>query len=177
MLLGLLSEKNGVAAVLLRNAGASLAAARHKVAEVVNFEAGTTTTDVLPLTPRAQRSIERAGRYSRQKREPEVTAEHVLFGVLDVEGLACQVLRGLNVDIGNLRDALAATTTVSTLALPGKRPAAVKAVAPRCPWCRAVLEGSLAEAVLSTRGDEQHTNVSVVFCTACGATLGIVRPK
>ena len=174
LLLGLLSDENGVPAVLLRNAGASLAAARHKVAEVVVADTGAAATEALPFTARGQRALERAGRYSRQRREPEVSTKSVLFGVLDVEGLACQVLRGLGADVGSLHDALVAASADATPE-PEREQSSVKTARPRCPWCREALDGSLAEAVLATRGDLKATYVSVVYCTSCGSSLGVVR--
>lgn len=178
LLLGLLSDEGDGPALLLRDAGASLAAARHKVTEVVSSEDGTAAGE-LPFTARAQRALDRAARFSRQNREPEVTANDVLLGVLDVEGLACQVLRGLGVDVGNLRNALVATRSGADssvgLEAPSTEPAE-PSVEPRCPWCQAALDGSLAETVLTTQGDVEQSTVSVVFCGSCGATLGIVRP-
>jgi ATP-dependent Clp protease ATP-binding subunit ClpA len=177
LLLGLLSEDGGVAADVLRTAGASLVAARHMVAELVAADAGSLTEEVLPLTSRAQRALERAGRFARVDREPEVTAGHVLLGVLDVEGLACQVLRGLAVDIVQLRHALVATPS-EVAAVPVDEPASSEQVGPQCPQCRAALEDTLAEKVVTARHEGRpSTKVRVVYCAACGATLGVLRPR
>ncbi len=147
LLLGLLSDDGDAPAEILRSAGASLSAARHMVAELVNAEAGSHDGEALPFTPRAERALGRAGRFARQEREPEVTAGHVLLGVLDVEGLACQVLRGLDVDIGHVRDAIVNT---STELAPHRidPPRAGEPVRPRCPRCRAVLDGVLTETLV-----------------------------
>ena len=194
LLLGLLSSADGVADVL-RTAGGTLAAARHKVAEVVGADTGSPDGEALPFTPRAQRALERAGRFSRQDREPEVTPEHVLLGVLDVEGLACQVLRGLGVDVVRLRDAVvtgtdaAADTAVDTAHTSDTadtavdEPPSVPSERPRCPGCRAALDETLSEAMIPARRADQPTtkvsveanvNVSVVFCAACGTALGVL---
>ena len=109
LLLGLLSDDDGEPADVLRAAGISLIAARHKVVEALGADAGSPNSEALPFTPRAQRALERAGRFSRKDQQPEVTAGHVLLGVLDVEGLACQVLRGLGADIVHLRNAVVTT--------------------------------------------------------------------
>jgi ATP-dependent Clp protease ATP-binding subunit ClpA len=109
LLLGLLSDDDGEPADVLRAAGVSLAAARRKVVEASGADAGSPNSEALPFTPRAQRALERAARFSRKELEPEVTAGQVLRGVLDVEGLACQVLRGLGVDIVHLRDGFVTT--------------------------------------------------------------------
>lgn len=174
LLLGLLADDAGEAAEVLRAAGANLTSARHKVVEAVGAETGSPSSGALPFTPRAQRALERAGRFSRKERAPEVTAGHVLLGVLDVEGLACQVLRGLDVDIVHLRDAVVAADTdtdVGPVDAPPTGP-----MRPRCPSCHASLEETLAEMQIPARGERgQTTNLSVAFCAACGATLGVMR--
>ena len=176
LLLGLLSDEDGLPAEVLRTAGASLVAARHKVAEVSGGDAGPLNDDELPFTPRAQRALERAGRFSRQEREPEVTAGHLLLGVLDVEGLACQVLRRLGVDIVQLRHAVAAPRA-DVVAVPVDEQPSVATVRPQCPGCRAGLDDTLTETLIPARSEGgPTTNVSVVSCAACGATLGVMRP-
>jgi ATP-dependent Clp protease ATP-binding subunit ClpA len=177
LLLGLLAGEDSPTADLLQAAGASLAAARHMVAELVSADAGPPDGEPLPLTPRAQRALERAGRFSRRDREPELSAGYVLLGVLDVEGLACQVLRGMAVDIVQLRNAIVA---------PADEVAAVRVdeqssddpVRPRCPQCRAPLDDTLSEQLVNARHEAgPPTRISVVYCAACGTTLGVVRPE
>jgi DNA-binding PadR family transcriptional regulator len=109
LLLGLLADADSDAAVALRAAGATLAGARFTVTEVVTEVVESTDDEELPYTPRAQRALERAGRFARRYRDPEVDPDHVLLGVLDVEGLACQVMRGLDVDLVRLRESVVAT--------------------------------------------------------------------
>jgi ATP-dependent Clp protease ATP-binding subunit ClpA len=147
------------------------------VVEALGASTGLSNSDALPFTPRAQRALERAGRFSRKQQEPEVTANHVLLGVLDVEGLACQVLRGLGVDIDTVRAALVVTRVQLPVALVDDQPS-VGGVRPWCPNCRALLDDTLSETVISARRDgEPTTNVGVAYCAACGATLGVVRPE
>jgi ATP-dependent Clp protease ATP-binding subunit ClpA len=176
LLLGLLADDDAEPGDVLRTAGVSLAAARLKVVEALGEDAGSPISEALPLTPRAQRALERAGRFSRKEQEPEVTAGHVLLGVLDVEGLACQVLRGLGVDIVHLRDAVANNRAGVSVALVDDQPS-LGAVWPRCPNCQAPLEDTMTEVVIPARRErEPTTNLSVVFCAACGTTLGVLRP-
>jgi len=176
LLLGVLSDDEGEPADVLRAAGVSLAAARHKVAEALGSDVGQSSSEALPFTPRAQRALERAGRFSRKDQQPEVTVGHVLLGVLDVEGLACQVLRGLGADIDQLRDALATPRVRTSAPLVDDQPS-VDEVRPRCPNCRALLDDTLRETQVSARRDDgPATNLSVAYCGACGATLGVVRP-
>jgi len=188
LLLGLLSDDDGEPAELLKAAGAHLVAARHKVAEAVGDDVGSPDGEALPFSDRAQRALERAGRFSRKDRESVVTAGHVLLGVLDVEGLACQVLRGLDVDLVHLRHAVIgrgaddpfAGPVADPVALPvaalADDPPAGEPVRPRCANCEASLADTLAEMVMPVRRDGQPAaNVSVVYCSACGAALGVLR--
>ncbi len=178
LLLGLLADTDSDAAASLRAAGATLAGARFTVAEVINESLEVPDGEVLPYTARAQRALERAGRFARRAREPEVTPDHVLLGVLDVEGLACQVMRGLGVDLGRLRESIvppdveAETTAVD----PQPQDQFIPFVRPRCPHCAAELDGNLAVTFVAARRDDESTsNVSVVYCGACGSALG-ARP-
>jgi ATP-dependent Clp protease ATP-binding subunit ClpC len=176
LLLGLLSDDDGEPADVLRAAGVSLTAARHKVVEALATETGLPNSDSLPFTPRAQRALERAGRFSRKEQESEVTGGHVLLGVLDVEGLACQVLRGLGVDIAQLRDGVNTTRSDRVALVDEKR--SVEAVGPRCPNCQAPLDDTLSEMLMrARRNGEPATNISVAYCAACGTALGVVRPE
>jgi ATP-dependent Clp protease ATP-binding subunit ClpA len=192
LMLGLLADHDEPSAEALRAAGASLAAARHKVAEVLGAVRDEPNDEELPLTSRAQRALGRAGRFSREQRAPEVTAGHVLLGVLDVEGLACQVLRGLNVDIAQLRSVIATSRTpvagvgagvvdTSDDAGPARHRIVAgehSSVSPHCPACRAMLEDNVTEMVITARREgSTPTRVSVVFCAACGVTLGVLRPE
>jgi len=177
LLLGLLADEAGEPAEVLRTAGANLSAARHMVIEAVGVDAGAPTSEALPFTARAQRALERAGRFSRKDRESEVTAGHVLLGVLDVEGLACQVLRGLGVDLVQLRGAVVAGRSDDAVAFVDIQPS-IDTVRPRCPNCQAPLDETLAEMLVPARREgEPTTSVSVVYCAACGETLGVVRPE
>ena len=148
LLLGALSDDDGELAAVLRTAGVTLAAARHKVVEAVGAGTGSSNSGALPFTPRAQRALERAGRFSRKQQEPEVTAGHVLLGVLDVEGLACQVLRGLGVDIDHVREAFVTTRVDNPAVLAYDQPS-VKEVRPWCPNCHALLDDTYLPALRS----------------------------
>lgn len=184
LLLGLLADTEGVAAASLRAAGATLAGARFTVASVVTETVDAPGDDDLPYTPRAQRALERAARFARRSHDPEVTPEHVLLGVLDVEGLACQVMRGLDVDLVGLRESLVASEPepepdvddATAFDPQPEQQEVAPLVRPRCATCGAELDGNLAETVVAARRDDETTaDVNVVFCLACGASLGVSR--
>ena len=179
LLLGLLADRDGGSGAVLRRAGASLEAARHKVVELGAQSAGDVEVDAeadeASLTPRAQRALERAGRFARNDRAGKVGTDHVLLGVLDVEGLGCQVLRGLGVDVASLREAVASARAAGA-------PAPVEqtvddAVAPLCPSCGAQLDASLAARVLHPQRETGTAmRVLVLYCGECGTALGYLPP-
>jgi ATP-dependent Clp protease ATP-binding subunit ClpC len=177
LLLGLLAAADGAPAAALRAGGATLSAARHTVAELSPQGAALMDDAELEFTERAQRALERAGRFSRRDRQPEVTPGYVLLGVLDVEGLGCQVLRGLGVDLARLRDsAVIGPVVAAPLVAPEPEPTSAHAVlsepAPRCPSCGADLDGNLVATGLTAA--PTGARVTVVSCRACGAALGLL---
>lgn len=105
LLLGLLvagaAAPNG-AAEALATEGVTLTAARHKLREATGA-AGEAYTGPLEWTARGQRALTRAQRFSHVRRAPAIGPEDLLLGVLDVEGTAGQVLRGLGADVERLR--------------------------------------------------------------------------
>jgi hypothetical protein len=111
LLLGLLAHADGAAAKLLGRSGVTLPSARRKVAEAVGQRQVSDADaarvrrpgDALERSARADRAIGRAFRFSHDAKSREVRTEHLLLGVLDVEGTAGQVLRGLGVDLDGLR--------------------------------------------------------------------------
>ncbi|HZB42434.1 MAG TPA: Clp protease N-terminal domain-containing protein [Ilumatobacter sp.] len=180
LLLGLLADVDSDTAQALHAAGATLAGARFTVSEVVNEVVECPGGGELPFTPRAKRALERASRFARRYRDPEVNSEHVLLGVLDVEGLACQVMRGLGVDLVRLRASVVTNEPEAPAAVesqPEQRdPAPI--MRPVCSACGADLDGHLVETVVvARREDGSVTNVAVVYCVACGAALGMLRSE
>lgn len=104
LLLGVLAVGSSAAADLLRSAGAGRSAVRRKVGET-NVGRSSPSTPGAPVarSPRADRALSRAHRFAHDRRAPEARSEHLLLGILDVEGTAGQVLRGLDVDVDALR--------------------------------------------------------------------------
>ena len=171
LLLGILSEADSEEATAIRGAGATLDAAREKVVEAVGTKLDPSDGDP-QFTARARRALERASRFSLQRLDEHVEIEHVLLGVLDVEGTACQVLRRLGVDVPGLRRAID-TVPQDERRSREAQPVSVGAASPRCPQCGEVLATVLNHRAL-TATDEAGTqrDVVVVFCSACGAALG-----
>jgi ATP-dependent Clp protease ATP-binding subunit ClpC len=173
LLLGVLAQADTGAAGALVACGATLEGCRVKVAEAVASKRQGTAAPDLTLTARANLALERAGRLSLRQRRDHVEVGHILLSVLDVEGTAGQVLRGLAVDPDCVRQRLSLPSdetigrefSQSTAA----RPADVR---PRCPQCRSHLDSTLAHRVLESREDGGATaRFVVVYCSRCGCAI------
>jgi ATP-dependent Clp protease ATP-binding subunit ClpC len=170
LLLGLMSE-GGREAQAVRTAGATLDAARDKVAEAVGRSPDPFDGE-RAYTARAKRAIERASRFSLQRLDEHVETDHLLLGILDVEGNACQVLRGLGVDVPGLRRSVDhAAPEPPVFETPTLRPP--MGGSPRCPRCGEVLATVLTHRVL-TATDESGVprDFVIAFCSACRSALG-----
>lgn len=189
LLLGILAEGDSPAARALVAWGADLNGARIKVAEAVGPERAAGPPRDRAYTDRARRALERASRLSLRRHEPQVTPEHILVSVLDVEGRAGQVLRGLGVDVSGLRAAVEGSR--DEIASGASRTAAFVAplagthrekAPPTCGNCGAPLEKTLAHQTMPSpgtavergdRGDRGDRRLFVIaFCSACGSALG-----
>ena len=195
LLLGILAEATSPAATALADSGTTLSGCRELAAELVGNRGGPSTrTDELPYTERANRSLERAARLAMRRRDPVVDPSHILLSVLDVEGRAGQVLRGLSVDPSVVRrhleslEAAGSPDPEPAEAAEGAAPAAsaasadtaaaapareVRAVEPACASCGASLDTHLGYRVLDASGTDGATAPFLVgYCLSCGAALG-----
>lgn len=175
LLLGLLAADPAIATAMSR-AGGTVAAARHKVRETAGDARPSPDdpTGPLPMTSRARRAIGRAVRFSHHDRSEVVETRHLLLGVLDVEGTAGQVLRGIGVDVAALRTSLQGATratpdTSASTVVRSRRSA-------MCPSCGAAVDDHLAYRVLPARDAGGESLDALVFsCGACGAVVGVSR--
>ncbi|HET6810994.1 MAG TPA: Clp protease N-terminal domain-containing protein [Acidimicrobiales bacterium] len=171
LLLGLLGPGRNRAARLLLGAGATLDGCRSKVIELAGTSGAVPRSGGLELTDRARRTLERADRLSLRLRAPHVEPEHILVPLLDVEGRAGQVLRGVGVDVSLLRDAAAGEMTPE--APPVVPAGAAPSTSPRCPGCGAdVIDGVAHRLVRSHDPDGGAMQIVLVHCGACGTTIG-----
>ena len=172
VLLGLLTEEDGAAAEVLLGTGVAIAAVRRKVQEAVGPSQGGGSEPT--STARASRAIGRAPRFARDAGATAVGSEHLLLAVLDVEGTAGQVLRGLGVDVEHLRAALGArplvTGTSGTATAPAPETAAEEP--PRCASCGAPLDGGVQATVVTASGHGEATDAVLLSCPVCGTVLG-----
>jgi len=99
ILLGLVREKNGMAANILSNLGIGLDKVRAAVEFIIGRGEGTTQTEI-GLTPRAKKVIELAIDESRLLGHQYIGTEHILLGLLgEKEGVAAAVLETLGVSV------------------------------------------------------------------------------
>ena len=103
LLLGLVSEGQGVAAKALESLGISLEAVRAQVEESIG-RGQRAPTGHIPFIPRAKKVLELSLREATQLGHNYIGTEHLLLGLLrEGEGVAAQVLVNLNADRSRVR--------------------------------------------------------------------------
>jgi ATP-dependent Clp protease ATP-binding subunit ClpA len=103
LLLGLISEGEGVAAKALESLGISLKAVREQVVARVG-RGQQPPTGHIPFTERAKRALELSLRESGQLGHRYIGTEHILLGLIrQGDGVAAQVLTGLGADLDRVR--------------------------------------------------------------------------
>ena len=103
LLLGLLREREGIAAKILESLDVSLEAVRNELENFIDrteYQGGTEVA----FTPRAKRVLELALDETRRLSHKYVGTEHILLGVFrEGEGVGAQILRRLGLDIETVR--------------------------------------------------------------------------
>jgi ATP-dependent Clp protease ATP-binding subunit ClpA len=109
ILLGLVHQREEVAAIVLRNLGVDLDQLQRQVEEAAKTgKAARTTGPDLPYTPRARKVLELAMSEARELDSRQVGTEHLLLGLLREErGLAVAVLVGAGVTLDAARAEIA----------------------------------------------------------------------
>ena len=97
LLLGLILEGTGLAAKVLADLGIEREWAREEAARLVGPGTPGVMHERLPLTPRLRQAIEEARLAARNLGHDYLGTEHLLLGLLDVPGVASQIIadRGL----------------------------------------------------------------------------------
>ena len=109
LLLGLVRQKDGMAARVLADMSVDLAKVRTAVEFIIGRGAQPVVGEV-GLTPRAKRVIELAIAEARTLRHHYIGTEHLLLGIIrEGEGIAAGVLESLGVDLDKTRQAVIAT--------------------------------------------------------------------
>ena len=105
LLLAILKEGEGVAAVVLTNLGLSLDDLRRAVENGVAYRTETLVLGEIPLNQESRSALNYAMDEARRMNHSYIGTEHLLLGLLREEsGLASQVLLSLGVDIDIVRN-------------------------------------------------------------------------
>jgi Clp amino terminal domain, pathogenicity island component len=108
ILLGLLSESEGIGAQALTSAGITLDTARAEVEKIIGCGEGREKRH-LPFTPRAKKVLELALRESRHLDHNHIGTEHILLGLLrEGAGAGVQAMVAAGAQLNNVRDTVLA---------------------------------------------------------------------
>ena len=103
ILLGLISEGEGVAAKALESLGIALEGVRRQVEEIIG-QGQQAPSGHIPFTPRAKKVLELSLREALQLGHNYIGTEHILLGLIrEGEGVAAQVLVKLGADLNRVR--------------------------------------------------------------------------
>jgi ATP-dependent Clp protease ATP-binding subunit ClpC len=189
LLLGLIREGEGVAALALEALGISLEDARRDIEKLIG-QGEAIPTGHIPFTPRAKKVLELALREALQLGHNYIGTEHILLGLIrEGEGVAAQVLQKLGADLARVREAvveLLPGSSESAGRSPRRRrgrrifeeertvsPTSAEDF-PTCPSCSAPLAETMTVKVLELTVDEQPAQVKVAYCSRCGTALGTI---
>lgn len=129
LLLGLLAEREGVAARALESLNVTLTAAREQVEEIIG-PGQQTPRGHIPFTPRAKKILELALREALTMGSEVIDTEHLLLGLIDEgDGVGAQILQRLGATAQAVREAVArlisADPEAAEMTGPGSEPRAV----------------------------------------------------
>ena len=107
ILLGLIQEKDGLAAQALERLGVAYDAVVKGIREVASIDEGADVSGHLSFTPRVKRVLESSLREAMQMGQSYISTEHLLLGIVrESEGTALDVLSRLGVKGDDIRTAL-----------------------------------------------------------------------
>jgi prophage maintenance system killer protein len=106
VLLGVVREEDGIAAIVLRGLGITPAAVRDQVVQTVGRGKGSPKGHIA-FTPRAKKVLELALREALQLGHNYIGTEHILLGVVrEAKGVAAQILVSNGATLGAVRQAV-----------------------------------------------------------------------
>ena len=107
LLLGLIRLGHGTAVAVLRKMGLDLEIVRMEVEKQVGTGPDEKMVGNIPYTPRVKKVLALAAKESRALNHTYVGTEHLLLGILrEADGVAARVLRNLDVDVEQTRQAI-----------------------------------------------------------------------
>ena len=190
ILLGLIHEGEGLAAMALEALGISLEAVREIVQGTIG-PVGSGPPGSPPFTPRAKKVLELSLREALQLGHNYIGTEHMLLGLVrEGEGVAAQVLESLGADLARVRQQVIqllsgyqGQESVHTPGGPTEElvpgdfglvgPFRPIEGAPYCARCGSPLEGNLRyrEVLAEAEGSTQTERVRIHYCVRCGNAL------
>lgn len=103
LLLGLIYEGQGVAALALKSLGLSLGGVRAQVLDIIG-EGEVAPEGHIPFTPRAKKVLELSLREALQLGHNHIGSEHILLGLIrEGEGVAAQILVASGAELNKVR--------------------------------------------------------------------------
>jgi ATP-dependent Clp protease ATP-binding subunit ClpC len=109
ILLGLIGEGTGIAAIVLNQLGITLDLARTEVENIIGRGSGFVPAE-LPFTPKVKRLFEQSLKEARQLGHGYIGTEHLLLAITqDKDGVAAKVIENLDVDLGDVRNGVIKT--------------------------------------------------------------------
>jgi ATP-dependent Clp protease ATP-binding subunit ClpC len=115
ILLGLLREEEGLAARVLESLDVTIDEVRAQVMRIVG-SGDTAPTGQIPFTSRAKKALELSLREALGIGHNYIGTEHLLLGLVRVDGLATQIVVDFDVDAEKIREKM-----IAMLAAPGRR--------------------------------------------------------
>ena len=179
ILLGLLSEGEGIAAVALSALGITPDAVRGKIDETMGGPGTAAPSGSPPFTPRAKKVLELSLREALQLGHHYIGTEHILLGLLrEGEGVGANILVGLGADLSRVRQQVMLHMSGQTGAQEGAATPSAGNPQPRCPQCRAGLgERARFRTIRVPAEDDDAARESialdVVYCSQCGTMLHV----
>jgi hypothetical protein len=105
LLLGLLHEREGVAAHVLESFEITVQRVRRQLIRIVGVGEEVATTGMIPFTPRAKQTLELASQEALSLGHSYVGTEHILLALIrDHEGVAVRILLDFDADLPTIRD-------------------------------------------------------------------------
>ena len=188
LLLGLISEGEGVAAKALGSLGIELGAVRERVRATMTMPVDVTESGSPPFTPRAKKVLELALREALQLGHSYIGTEHLLLGLVrEGQGVGVQALQTLGAEpsqvrqrvlqflTGRLEKEFDERTEVHRRGLHQSGP-----IEPKCPGCKADLKESAryrSMTIPPSTPESPSLTVETVSCGLCGILLGMFKTE